>query len=81
MDNDARRMDTAKLTEWLTAAEVAALLRVHPKTVKRWLLAGDLQGSILGNRSGWRISRTEVDRFMADRRYVPGSDLPDDNDE
>lgn len=58
------------MDEWLTAAEVAQLLRVNPETVKRWLRAGEMRGSLLSDRAGWRIARDEVDRFMRDRENL-----------
>lgn len=53
------------MDEWLTTQEVADLLKVNPETVKRWLRVGDMQGSLLSDRAGWRIARSEVARFMA----------------
>jgi excisionase family DNA binding protein len=49
----------------LTVAEVAAALRVHPNTVRRWLHTGQLRGRNLGGRSGYRVPRAEVRRFVA----------------
>jgi len=56
------------MNEYLTAADVAALLRVHPETVKNWLRAGTLSGVILSDRAGWRVRRADVDRFLDERR-------------
>ena len=56
-----------ELDEWMTTNEVAGLLKVHPETVKRWLRSGEMRGSLLGDRTGWRVSRGEVQRFMEDR--------------
>jgi excisionase family DNA binding protein len=50
--------------EWLTTNEVAALLKVNPETVKRWLRGGQMRGSLLSDRAGWRVARSEVQRFM-----------------
>jgi excisionase family DNA binding protein len=58
------------MDEWLTTAEVAQLLRVNPETVKRWLRSGEMRGSLLSDRAGWRIARAEVGRFMRDRENV-----------
>lgn len=48
-------------TDLLTVAEVAALLRVSPATVRRWLTAGDAKGVKVGK--SWRVSQAEVDRI------------------
>ena len=58
------------MDEWLTTAEVAELLKVNPETVKRWLRGGEMRGSLLSDRAGWRIAREEVARFMEERQNV-----------
>jgi excisionase family DNA binding protein len=52
--------------EYLTNDEVAKILRVHPRTVDRWLKRGMLKGYKLGNgkTSLWRISKNEVKKFL-----------------
>ena len=52
--------------EYLTNDEVAKILRVHPRTVDRWLKRGMLKGYKLGNgkTSLWRISKDEVKKFL-----------------
>ncbi len=54
--------------EYLTVAEIAERVKVNPETVKRWLRGGELRGSILGDRAGWRVSEDELRRFMEARR-------------
>src|SRR5256885_7687539 len=49
-------------SEWLTPEEVAALLKITPKTVKDWLRAGKLPGRKMGKL--WRVQAAEVDAFM-----------------
>jgi excisionase family DNA binding protein len=53
---------------FLTATEVATLLKVHPETVKNWLRSGELSGVVLSDRAGWRVRRDDVDRFIEARR-------------
>jgi len=48
----------------MTVPEVAATLRLHPDTVRRWLRAGQLPAVNLGGRRGYRIRRSELDRFL-----------------
>lgn len=54
------------MQKFLTKAEIAAMLRVHERTVERWLKAGTLKGHKLGDgkTSLWRISETEYNRFL-----------------
>jgi excisionase family DNA binding protein len=52
------------VSDLLTVHEVAAELRVHEATVRRWIEAGDLRAQRLGKRS-IRIGRIELDRFIA----------------
>ena len=49
---------------WLTVAEAAALLGVHEQTVRRWLRAKRLPGTLLSRRAGYRIQRAEVERVL-----------------
>ena len=52
--------------EFLTNDEVAKNLRVHSRTVDRWLKKGLLKGYKLGNGKTalWRISKTEFKKFL-----------------
>jgi excisionase family DNA binding protein len=46
----------------LTVEEVAALLKVHPETVRNWLRKGLFTGAYrLPSRAGWRIPQAEID--------------------
>jgi excisionase family DNA binding protein len=51
-------VDAQDADEVLTVEDVAARLKVHPETVRRWLRAGTLRGFRLGSGTGasaWRI--------------------------
>ncbi|MFP4441225.1 MAG: helix-turn-helix domain-containing protein [Chloroflexaceae bacterium] len=48
--------------DMLTVAEVATLLRVHPRSVQRWARAGRF-ASVRAGRS-YRIPRAEVIRWL-----------------
>ena len=52
--------------EFLTNDEVAKNLRVHPRTVDRWLKRGMLKGYKLGKSKTalWRISKSEFKKFL-----------------
>jgi excisionase family DNA binding protein len=52
--------------EYLKVEEVAALLRVHVRTVRDWIQRGDIQAYKLGRE--WRIRRDDLDKTMASRR-------------
>jgi excisionase family DNA binding protein len=55
----------------LTVPEVATQLRITPKTVRRWLREGKLQGVRLGGKKvGWRIAQGEINRLVG----MPGSE-------
>ena len=49
----------------LTLEEVAALFQVSSKTIRRWILAGDLPAAKLGNQ--WRIDTGDAKRFFVER--------------
>ena len=50
--------------EWLTVQDIVRLLGVHPETVRRWVRSGQLKARAFGGRTGYRIRRTELDRFL-----------------
>ncbi len=49
---------------WLTVAEIADRLKVHPQTVRRWLRAKQLPGRALGRKAGWRVRERDLETFM-----------------
>lgn len=51
--------------ELLTIDDVAALFQVSPKTVRRWIQAGELVAAKLGNQ--WRIDLLDAKRFFVER--------------
>jgi excisionase family DNA binding protein len=58
--------------QWITVEEAARLLGVHDQTVRRWLRAGRLQGTLLSRRAGYRIQRAEIERVL--REGLPEGD-------
>lgn len=46
--------------KWLKPGEVAALFRVDPKTVSRWVAKGKFKTVMKTPGGHWRISREEV---------------------
>lgn len=57
-------------TPFLTAAEVAALLRVSTMTVYRLIRAGDLASVRVGK--SYRVRSEDVDRYIASRYTQAG---------
>ena len=57
---------------FLTREEVAKYLRVHARTVERWLKNGSLKGYKLGkgNTALWRIPEVEVKKFLEKHKNV-----------
>jgi excisionase family DNA binding protein len=54
-------------TEWLTANEAAAYLKVKPRTVMKWAKEGRIPAHSLSGckRVTWRFLRTELDAMLA----------------
>lgn len=52
----------------MTVNDVAEELKVHPRTVKRWITEGLLPAFKLGDRAGWRIDKDAVQAFLEERR-------------
>jgi excisionase family DNA binding protein len=52
--------------EYLTVAQAAKRLQVHPETVRRMLSQGRLKGHRPGSdKFGWRIPASEIERFLS----------------
>jgi excisionase family DNA binding protein len=47
---------------FLTLQEAAAVLRLHPRTVREYLRRGELEGRLIGGR--WRFRRRDLDAFF-----------------
>lgn len=57
---------------WYTVADIVAMLGVHEQTVRRWLKSGELTGSLLGRKGGYRIHGADLHVFISKRRaHVP----------
>lgn len=56
-----------ELGDYVTAADAADVLRLHPETVKRLCRQGDIQGTKLGNT--WLIRKDVLDSFA--QTYSP----------
>ncbi|MEQ8542029.1 MAG: helix-turn-helix domain-containing protein [Coleofasciculus sp. D1-CHI-01] len=50
----------------LTTAEVAQRLRVHQRTVQRWISSGRLPATKVGPRI-WRISPEDLKKFLGNK--------------
>jgi len=50
-----------------TITEIAKILRVHPRTVNRYIESGRLKASKLGT---WRIKRSDLSTFLEDTSNV-----------
>lgn len=52
--------------DMLTVNEVATLLRVHPRSIQRWVRSGQVDAVRMGR--GYRIARKDVVHWMAAAR-------------
>lgn len=55
------------MEELLTVAEVAKLLRVHPKSVYRWIYEGKINSCKIGNRI--RFERNQITDFVVKKTF------------
>ena len=53
--------------EWLSVADVAKQLRMHPATVRKWANEGRLPGRRIGGRL-WRFRRSAVQQLEGEDR-------------
>ena len=62
--------------DWLTTEQVAELLQLSVETVRRWIREGDLPVLDLpGRRGGYRVSRTDLDKYIESRYGPVGKDV------
>lgn len=56
-------------SEWLTAAEAAAYLKVKPRSLLRWVREGKLRGYALSGtrRRIWRFLKVDLDSTVLSR--------------
>ncbi len=58
----------------LTVAEVAARLQVDVRTIRRYITDGRMRAFKLGgDKTGWRIRASEVERFIREREEASTS--------
>lgn len=57
--------------EFLTVEEASARLKVHEETIRRWLKAGRLRGTLISRRAGWRIPAEDVHRVLTGESPMP----------
>lgn len=59
-----------------TTAEVAEKLKVHPRSVRRWVIAGLLRALALPGRHGgeYRIPESALAEFLSTRQTGPAGD-------
>jgi excisionase family DNA binding protein len=50
----------------LTLREAAEVLRLSTRTVREYILRGEIEGRIIGRR--WRFRRADLDAFFANAR-------------
>jgi len=55
--------------EILTVEEVAALLKIHPKTVYKFLKANELQGHRFGRI--WRLKKSDIMKLLEKSNASP----------
>ncbi len=52
----------------MTVNEIAETLKVHPRTVKRWITEKQISAIKLGDRAGWRVEEEALQAFLEERR-------------
>ncbi len=70
-------MSTANNSEWLTAREAAAYLKVKPRSLLLWVRQGKVQAYALTGtqRRVWRFRKEDLDAALLSRPVV-SSDAP-----
>ena len=58
------------MNQLMTSQEVAEVLRVHPATVRRWVLEGKIQAMRLPGGE-YRIRASELDKLVTPMQVTP----------
>lgn len=76
------RLPTPSMAEdqILTVAEAAALLKLHPETIRRAIRTGELPATKFGYRTV-RINRSDLDKWVKSKGYVPTPEPEDEEPE
>lgn len=56
--------DSAQKEQLLTTSEIAKILRVHQRTVQRWIASNRLKATKIGPKI-WRVRKQDLDNFLA----------------
>lgn len=59
---------------YVTVERAAELMGVHEQTVRRWLRDGQIEGTMLNRRAGYRIRMSEVN-FILENGLREGKEL------
>lgn len=51
--------------QWLTVAQAADILQIHPETLREWLRAGRIPATLLSRRAGYRIRASDLEAFLS----------------
>ena len=65
--------DGPQYTRLLSIKEVAQLLHVSDRTVKRRIAEGELAGHKVGHQ--WRLAKTDVEDYLRRRRFRDAPDV------
>jgi excisionase family DNA binding protein len=59
-------MEIAMVSErWLTVAQAAEILQIHPETLRGWLRSGRIPATLLSRRAGYRIRVSDLEAFLS----------------
>ena len=50
---------------WLTVAQAAEVLQVHPETLREWLRMERIPATLLSRRAGYRIRASDLEAFLS----------------
>jgi excisionase family DNA binding protein len=53
---------------WFDVKEIVEKLGVHEQTVRRWIKQGDLPAIMFGRKGGYRVSESDLDKFLEEQK-------------
>lgn len=59
---DSELIRSVNMSDFLTVKEVASKLRMHPGTIRRYVLEGKIKAKKIGK--AWLVSQSNVENFV-----------------
>lgn len=60
-------------SKWLNAQEAADIVGVNLRTIHAWINSGQLPGTLITRKTGFRVNERDLHAFLRSRAVVAGA--------